>query len=204
MSSEDRDYMIERARARDREPRSGSPVGLILLVAVVVAIVLVGLRTGQQAPVSPGMAGTWLASPAVPFPENASVHVYRYSEAQTAPFKVIAKGKSNENSLVRVFDAQTREPVFDIYVRGGQEAEIPVPLGSYRMVYTQGTTWYGPDELFGNNAAVTETTGPLELRQGRSLVIELNTFAGNTAVRTVSKSALGISSAPISQVTIRP
>lgn len=37
-----------------------------------------------------------------------------------------------------------------IFVRGGENVETLVPLGSYYVRYASGTTWYGHDHLFGD------------------------------------------------------
>ncbi len=36
-----------------------------------------------------------------------------------------------------------------LYIRGGESAELKIPLGEYAVYYAQGSTWYGESQLFG-------------------------------------------------------
>lgn len=45
----------------------------------------------------------------------------------------------------------TGEDISTIYLRGGENASITVPLGTYEIKYAAGETWYGEEELFGKN-----------------------------------------------------
>ena len=50
---------------------------------------------------------------------------------------------------IKLVDAETNRDAVAIYVIGGQDLEVLVPLGSYRMRYAYGETWRGEHHLFG-------------------------------------------------------
>lgn len=80
-------------------------------------------------------------------PANGETQAYTFDEA-IAPFKIQSQGSSN--FLVKLADVNTGSTVMTIFVRGGQDVETLVPLGSYYVKYASGTTWYGYDHLFGD------------------------------------------------------
>ena len=80
-------------------------------------------------------------------PANGETQAYTFNEA-IAPFKIQSQGTSN--FLVKLTDVNTGATVMTIFVRGGQDVETTVPLGSYYVKYASGTTWYGYDHLFGD------------------------------------------------------
>ncbi len=80
-------------------------------------------------------------------PANGETQAYTFDEA-IAPFKIQSQGISN--FLVKLTDVNTGATVMTIFVRGGQDVETTVPLGSYYVKYASGTTWYGYDHLFGD------------------------------------------------------
>lgn len=43
-----------------------------------------------------------------------------------------------------------------MFIRAGQSAETLVPLGTYRIRYATGETWYGEDFLFGPQTSYSE------------------------------------------------
>lgn len=64
----------------------------------------------------------------------------------TAPFTVETEGK--RNYYVKLKDHFTNEDVFGVFIRGGETAEIKIPLGTYDLYYATGYKWYGSDILF--------------------------------------------------------
>ena len=69
-----------------------------------------------------------------------------------APFEVRTRAGGG-HYFVKVADWATGVPVATMVVHEGSSAEILLPLGSYEVKYAAGTTWYGPDYLFGPETA---------------------------------------------------
>jgi hypothetical protein len=80
-------------------------------------------------------------------PANGETQNYTFGEA-IAPFKI--QSQPGSNFLVKLADANTGSTAMTIFVRGGENVETLVPLGSYYVKYASGTTWYGYDHLFGD------------------------------------------------------
>ena len=83
--------------------------------------------------------------------------------AHTRPYngkKIISSHKSalaplsvftsyGEDYYLCLTDPNSNEIEMSFYVRGGTDASVDVPLGTYEIFYATGTTWYGKDHLFG-------------------------------------------------------
>jgi len=88
--------------------------------------------------------------PEYALPENGWSQLY-VSERQVARFKVSAPEGSHY--WVKLVDASTSAPAITMFVRGGTNAEVKVPLGNYVVKYASGKTWYGTTYLFGPDTA---------------------------------------------------
>jgi len=73
------------------------------------------------------------------------------TEPAVAPFKVTTPIGGGHH-LVKLVKAYTGEEVLTLFVHEGRSAEIKVPLGTYRMRYLSGSTWYGHSDKFGPQA----------------------------------------------------
>lgn len=89
-----------------------------------------------------------------------------------APFRVVTS--AGNHYFVKLVDWNTGSLIAAFFVRGGETAEIEVPLGSFRMKYAAGTTWYGEDALFGPNTVYSVADAKL------NFYIEANRFVGHT------------------------
>ena len=90
-----------------------------------------------------------LPSP-VAFPRNGQVKRFSSKEA-VAPFKIVTKG-AGTNYMVKMSEAWSGKVVMNIFVHGGESTEVEMPLGSYKMKYVTGGTWYGDRYLFGDGS----------------------------------------------------
>lgn len=72
-----------------------------------------------------------------------------------APLQIITP-LSEENYFIKIVDAFSSKVVMTLFVYGGQKFETKVPLGSYRIRYASGVTWYGEDNLFGAQTTFSE------------------------------------------------
>jgi hypothetical protein len=84
--------------------------------------------------------------PEQPMPFNGETQIYAMGEA-IAPFKIRSQGESNY--LVKLVDSYTGYTAMTIFVRGGNDVDALVPLGTYEVRYASGLRWYGYDHLFG-------------------------------------------------------
>ena len=86
------------------------------------------------------------AQPVQPLPLSGAVG--RFGDGNpVAPLNVRTRGRVHH--FVKVSDWATDQPVATLLVRAGQSAQMLVPLGTYRIKYATGETWYGEDFLFG-------------------------------------------------------
>lgn len=51
------------------------------------------------------------------------------------------------NYLVKLKDAYNKETIMTIFIIGGNEITVNVPLGSFEITYASGNKWYGYDYL---------------------------------------------------------
>jgi hypothetical protein len=93
--------------------------------------------------------------PVVAFPSSGSYKAY--TNKALGPGLQITTPPGDLNSyyckLVNVVTGQTEMVMF---VEGGQTAEFRVPIGSYRLKYAYGFSWYGPQYLFGPGTVCVE------------------------------------------------
>ena len=87
---------------------------------------------------------------ALDLPPNGEVHYFEQKES-IAPFNI--NTQPNTNYFIKLVDHNTGQLALTIFVRGGQNVNIQVPLGSYELRYALGTNWYGEDQLFGPGTA---------------------------------------------------
>jgi len=96
-----------------------------------------------------GPAGP-LTGEAGPRPPPLNGHLTRYHDAREAiaPFEI--KLRDTEKDLfLTMEDWDSRRPVLTVFMRRGQTVKLTVPLGSFRLRYAAGRTWYGEARLFG-------------------------------------------------------
>lgn len=81
-----------------------------------------------------------------PLPATGLLQQYTAGSG-VAPLTIRTAGDANY--FVKLVDARSGSTAAMIFVRAGSIAKVEVPLGSYRLRYAAGNTWYGPEELFG-------------------------------------------------------
>lgn len=107
-----------------------------------------------------------------------------------APFRIVTPAGA-ENYYVKLVDARTGAPVMTVFVNGGRSLDVDVPLGTYRVRYASGQTWYGEPTLFGPdtslNESATQFTFGVQGDQVSGYTIELiKQVGGNLQTRTIS------------------
>lgn len=94
----------------------------------------------------PGLVGSTFKVPPQELPLNGSIAWY-HSQPAVAPLTItVAPGA---HYLVKIEDAGSGVPVLAVFIQSGQTVQTKVPLGSFRLKYAMGTTWYGEQYLFG-------------------------------------------------------
>lgn len=71
-----------------------------------------------------------------------------------APFEV--RTPSDANYFVILIDLSDRQAVLTMYIKGGEIFETSAPLGTFRVRYATGNTWYGERHLFGPGTSTFE------------------------------------------------
>ena len=109
---------------------------------------------------------------------------------QIAPFRIVTPSGA-ESYYVKLVDAFSGALVMTFFVYGGQSFETEVPLGTYRVKYATGSTWYGEDHLFGPDTRYSEADKTFEFSvQGNQIsgyTVELiRQRGGNLHTKSIS------------------
>lgn len=186
MGLSDRDYYREHHKRQTASPSRTTARSLRKAQSwpswLVWAVLIVAGTTGIK----------WVldARQSKPFPASGQVHWYiDHPSGPLAPFTIKAPNNSDANFVVQLDQWDARTPVAMIPVRGGEAAQVQVPLGRYRMTIAKGTRWKGPGKLFATTEYSKEAVHPLEFfrvdNQINGHTIQLETFNGN--IETVPK-----------------
>jgi hypothetical protein len=157
-----------------------------------------GRRTGPGAGTNLNPTASMLPSstppaPALkPQPSPPNNFVRRLTSGEPlAPLEIITSGSGD--FLVKLVDTRSKRAILDLYVRGGQRAEIDVPLGTYELRYASGDAWYGYDRLFGPDTSYSKADTVFEFTdsgyQYSGYTVTLYRVSnGNLRTRTISAS----------------
>lgn len=102
---------------------------------------------------------------------SISQGVYRrYTNREAvAPFRIVTS-PGNESYFVKLVEAGSGSQVMAMFIRGGQTFETQVPLGTFRVKYATGATWYGEQYLFGPTTHYSEADKTFEFaRSGNQI-----------------------------------
>ncbi len=99
-----------------------------------------------------GTTGLTFKSPTAQLtPANGRITRYHNEEDAVAPFKISLRD-DGQNAFVTMEEWETKRPALNLFIHGGRSVEIKVPLGSYRLKYVLGKSWYGEEHLFGRRS----------------------------------------------------
>ncbi|MBH0176971.1 MAG: hypothetical protein HP491_03700 [Nitrospira sp.] len=123
-------------------------------------------------------------------PVTQGLHQLYTSAAQIAPFRIVTPS-GTDNFYVKLTDASTGVLVMTFFIQGGQSFEAVVPVGTYRVKYATGTTWYGVDFVFGSATRYGEAVKVLEFSMKNNQIsgstIELPPQGGSSShTKTIS------------------
>lgn len=91
---------------------------------------------------------------------SAQVAGYKQWKNDLPPLKVATSPGSNY--FFKLNDWQTGRTALTIFARGGEEVEVGVPPGSYRIKLASGRVWYGEDIRFGPDTEYSVIDKPSE------------------------------------------
>jgi len=123
-------------------------------------------------------------------PVTQGLHQIYTSAEQIAPFRIVTPSGA-DSFYVKLTDASTGVLVMTFFVQGGQSFEAVVPVGTYRVKYATGSTWYGVDFVFGPDTRYSEAVKVFEFsvknKQISGNTIELAGHGGsNLDTKTIS------------------
>lgn len=85
-----------------------------------------------------------------------------------APFQI--QSSAGTNHILKLVDLSTGQDAIAILVRGGQTIDVQIPLGSYRMKWCSGTTWYGETDRFGPDESCSTTRDVFRFEQNGNYI----------------------------------
>ncbi len=106
-------------------------------------------------------------------PVTQGIHQLYTSAEQIAPFRIVTPSGA-DSFYVKLTDASIGVLVMTFFVQGGQTFEAVVPVGTYRVKYATGSTWYGVDFVFGPDTRYSEAVKTFEFS------VKNNPISGNT------------------------
>jgi outer membrane protein assembly factor BamE (lipoprotein component of BamABCDE complex) len=108
----------------------------------------------------------------LPTPASGTIKQYHASDS-VAPLTIRTRGLG-QNYFVKLTEWTTGRIVATVFIRGGQSVDFKMPLGSYKMKYAAGATWYGESELFGPDTSYSEADSRFDFEDNG------NQFSGYT------------------------
>lgn len=131
------------------------------------------------------------SAPLLPItPPSSRVLLNTTGKSGIAPFSV----QTNEVGyyLIKLVEIQTGK-IVEIFTRADQNRKFEIPLGTYKLRYAFGYTWYGREHLFGSGTIYTESDSILKFEkvgtQVRGYTVTLYKVAGgNMHTRTIDAS----------------
>jgi hypothetical protein len=94
----------------------------------------------------------------------ADLEAFRIHQTPAAPLTITTRGEGLHH-FIRMSDWKDDSPVLAIFIRAGRSIETDVPVGSYRLKYAAGRTWFGEKYLFGPDTSYSQADSCLEFEQ---------------------------------------
>ena len=97
-------------------------------------------------------------------PSNGWTHIYNRAPKKThdgyvmqtpiAPFRI--KAATGDHYFLKLLDAYDLSPVMTVFVQSHSVVDLKAPIGTYRVRYACGKSWYGEGHLFGEETEYGE------------------------------------------------
>ena len=92
----------------------------------------------------------------MPLPLNGDEETF-HNQAEVAPLQIKTPVNSVEHHhFIKIVPAYAENTVKTIFIRSGNTINTKMPLGSYKIKYATGKTWYGTEHLFGPETIYSE------------------------------------------------
>ncbi len=106
--------------------------------------------------------------PEEPLPETGQILKTPTTQC-IAPLEIKTQGSTNYYIYLKDLNGMPENDI-SFFVRGSEDIEINVPIGSYQIYYCSGINWYGVKEKFGPNTVYTTSEDILEFTQDSQYV----------------------------------
>ena len=122
--------------------------------------------------------------PAVEPPASGTVR--RHTEALgESQFEIVTQG--GNNYVVALYNAESKQRIVDVFVRGGSTVEVEVPAGTYVLKYAVGSTWYGYEHNFGPETSYNQADSLFRFSEDTGYTVTLYRVAnGNLGTTGIS------------------
>ena len=172
-------------------------IGCLVLVIAVVGVGLIAsnenskpTRTSPPAPrYAPTPTRPRFTEPSQPTPNHGTTWA---NDNLSRPAPLTIETRPGRNYYIKLVSTSGR-PVLHAFIHGGRTADLTAPLGSYRLRYAAGETWYGPEHLFGPDTIYSEADAMFNFTEdysgysGYTVELILQT-GGNLSTRTIDAS----------------
>jgi len=103
--------------------------------------------------------------PPKPLPASGTLNSYLpgLHANMDAPFEI--RTSAGANYLLKMEHWESGRAILDVFVRGGDRVEIKVPVGTYRVKYASGKTWYGYEDLFGPRTSFSKADTSFQFKR---------------------------------------
>ncbi len=148
MGLADRDYIRERS-----SPSSAASDRTKLILAALAAISLIAGFVWLERPDLFAAIRLPETAPSLAFPASGTV-AYTDGGPRSNAVRFTVRDRTGEaqEKVVRFRTPDSRVFVAELYLRPGEEGEVRLPPGIYRMHLMLGRNWRGPDVHFGSGA----------------------------------------------------
>ena len=113
------------------------------------------MTLGIFTPVLPGFEMRAAQVSAVNVPVSPGVQFDLSGKEGVAPLRIVTS--PGHDYLVKIVDSVSAQDVMAVFVTGGVDIEVLVPLGSYGLKYASGEVWQGNTALFGPETNYAKT-----------------------------------------------
>lgn len=86
------------------------------------------------------------SAPELVLPANGDIN-WHTSAIRLAPLNI--RTSAGTNYLVKLKRVSDDQSILDVFIRGGSDFSVDVPLGQYYLEYAAGQKWYGHKHYFG-------------------------------------------------------
>lgn len=105
-----------------------------------------------------------------PLPETGSTN--KPNLHGNSPLKI--KTNAGSHYWIKIVNAYNeKDELVSYFIRGGETLDVNLPMGEYIVKYAYGDTWYGKENLFGEETKYSKADEVLEFYYNQGYVIEL-------------------------------